>query len=361
MAKKKRQKKQALKKTICSALIALLVLIISQLSEELFKTTNETTRLPAKEAPLNFYANQLDDNLTALYCSAIENAQQSITFVIYALMDPQIINALNRKVEEGIQMYIVCDAKASPGISRKIPTATIIRRVGKGLMHQKILIIDKEQVILGSANMTTESLKTHGNLVVGFLHKPLAEALENKAKSMDDAGFTEKLPPIETMINHQPFEVWALPDNHQLAVERVISLIRSAKKVVRIAMFTWTRSDFTDELIAAKKRGIQVEAVVDKYAGKGASSEVVKRLKNAQIPIRFNTGKGLLHHKFLYIDEETLVNGSANWTDSAFKYNDDVFLVLRHLNLEQRDKMNALWEVLQKKSTQASVKERKAA
>lgn len=335
-----------LKKTSVTTLIAILIYALSQMAQHV---TEPPTRLPGSNTPVELYSNQTHDDLTQLYVSAIRSAKQSITFIIYALLDPQVIHALQEKSEEGIPVYIVCDAKASPGIVKKLPKAQIVRRLGPGLTHQKILIIDDKQILAGSANMTTDSLTVHGNLVVGLDNPALAQALTAKAKSMDEEGGMTPLMHKETTIGDQNIELWVLPDDPN-AVKRMIQLFRSAKKSIKVAMFTWTRVDFTQELIQAAKRGVKVEAVIDRYSGKGASAKIVKMLNQNGIPVALSTGHGLLHHKFVYIDNNILVNGSANWTNSAFKNNDDYFIVIYPLTPEQQLKMNQLWQAIQKKS-----------
>lgn len=302
------------------------------------------------ETPVELYSNQANDKLDLLYLDAIGQAKESIFIVIYSLIDGRVIEALNERVEKGVPVYIVCDAKACPGINRKIPDATVIRRIGNGLVHQKILVIDKEKILLGSANFTYSSLNTHGNLVVALKNRQTAETLIRRIQEMGE----EQLPltPLVETIPHergQEMELWLLP-NEKAGVHKMISLLRAAKKSIKVAMFTWTRKDYTEELIAAKKRGVKVDVVIDRYSGKGASGKIVKMLEKNGIPPKFNTGKGLLHHKFAYIDDSILINGSANWTESAFKLNDDYFLVIPSLNADQKSKMNVLWETIQKQS-----------
>ena len=50
------------------------------------------------------------------------------------------------------------------------------------------------------------------------------------------------------------------------------------------------------------------------------------------------------------VDEKILVNGSANWTRSAFSRNGDCFLILHDLDDEQRKKMKKLWHVIRSTS-----------
>lgn len=339
----------SLKQTSLAGLIAALLFTLFELTPHV----TQSTRLPASNEPVQLYSNQTQDDLIHLYTTAIQQANKSITLIIYSLLDPQVIQALREKSEAGIPVYIVADAKASPGLAKKLPQAQVVRRLGDGLTHQKILIIDDKQILLGSANMTTESLKTHGNLVIGLDNPALAEALSAKAKSMDEEGNSTPLMHQETMAGSQNIELWILPDD-PTAVNRMIQLFRSAQKSIKAALFTWTRQDFTQEIIQAAKRGVKVEVVIDRYSGKGASAKIVKMLSQAGIPIKLSTGHGLLHHKFVYIDNQTLVNGSANWTNSAFKVNDDCFIVLYPLTTEQQDKMNRLWQVIWEKGESPS-------
>ena len=165
---------------------------------------------------------------------------------------------------------------------------------------------------------------------------------------MDEDGTT--LPSFyrETMADSQKVEFWILPNDTD-AVTRMIQLFRSAQKSIRVAMFTWTRIDFTQELIAAAARGVKVEAVLDRYAGKGANAKIVEMLAKAKIFVALSTGKGLLHHKFAIIDN-TLVCGSANWTGLAFKSNDDYLVIIDPLTTDQKTKLNQLWDVIKKQS-----------
>lgn len=349
MAKKRRQSptKGLLKNSSLTGLIFVFLLALYELTAG-FKPV-PATKLPGTDEPVVLYSNEMKDDLTRLYQQAIDGAQQSITLAIYSLTDDRIIESLNNKCRMGIPVHVVCDAHASKGISRKLPQAEVVRRAADGLMHQKILVIDEHQIVLGSTNLTHDSLHKYGNLVIALDHPSLAKALCARIKSMDDDGRSTPLLHCETTTGSQTVELWMLPDDRE-AASRVTALLRSAKKTIQVAMFTWTRSDFSQELIEASKRGVKVEAVVDRYAGKGANSKVVKMLDEAGISIRLSTSQGLLHHKFAYIDGEILINGSANWTERAFVENDDCFMVIHPLTEEQKKKMNGLCSLLQTQS-----------
>ena len=334
-------------RAVLSALIFALIYILTHL---VIHFPQQPTQLPSSSQPAQFYSNQTHDDLTQLYRQAIHSAKESIILAIYGLSDEALIEALNRKYQEGIAIHIVCDAEASKAIHKlHLPKESIVRRSGKGLMHQKILVIDSHSVYLGSANFTYSSLKLHGNLVIALDHPQLAKVLENRTKSMDDEGAFVPLLHQETRVGEQTLELWVLPDSRN-ADKRLIQWIRTAKKSIKVAMFTFTHNALTQELIAASKRGIKVEAVVDRNSGTGKGAKVVRMLEKEGIPITLNTSKGLLHHKFACIDETVLVHGSANWTLRAFSENDDYFVILHPLTSEQQQKMNDLWRTIQKQS-----------
>jgi phosphatidylserine/phosphatidylglycerophosphate/cardiolipin synthase-like enzyme len=132
---------------------------------------------------------------------------------------------------------------------------------------------------------------------------------------------------------------------------RLKKLIQGAQKSVRVAMFTWTRQDLAKTVINAAKRGVKTEVVIDHCAGKGAGAKIVKLLKDNNIDVYLSTGTPLLHHKFLYIDNKYLVNGSANWTKAAFTQNDDCFIVIHDLTDKQNEQMETLWNVILNESS----------
>lgn len=340
------------RKTPKRILSARLIKIILSLSATIITTSIlwakayvEDVRIPHSEQPLELYANQQNDNLKATFQTAIESANNSILMITYSISDPTIIAALNKQAKSGHQVKVICDAKTSPSIEKKLcPQVELIKKFGDGLMHQKILIVDHEKVWLGSANMTSESLNMHGNLVYGIDNIAMASFIEQKATIHE--GIDQFLPSHANFTCcDQTIELWWLPCD-KIAVERLQKLINTAQKTVRVAMFTWTRFDLAKSVIDASKRNVDTEVVIDYRAGRGAGAKVVAYLKKNKIKVFLSRPGPLLHHKFLYIDGNILVNGSANWTKAAFTQNDDCFIVLKGLSEAQRLKMDQLWKTL---------------
>lgn len=302
------------------------------------------TELPSANAPAHLYATETHHDLQLMFVQAIDEAKDSIRLIIYSLRDKKVINALKRAADRGVDIQIVCDKNASSGVTKKLGSKVqTTYRKGKGLMHLKILVIDHQRIFLGSANLTTASLKMHGNLVYGLESEALAEYLVDKFENLKKVGLIEPLPYAVLPFEDQKMEMWLFPDNEN-GVDKIKQLLRSAKKSVKIAMFTWTRYDLADAVISAYHKGLDVEVVLDRNASQGVSKKIADKLSKAGIKVRVNQGDELLHHKLLIIDDETLLNGSANWTKAAFKNNDDCFLILYPLNTFQKETLSKMWD-----------------
>jgi len=107
----------------------------------------------------------------------------------------------------------------------------------------------------------------------------------------------------------------------------VIALIEAAQQHVYFAMYEFTLRDIADALVAAKKRGVEVEGVVDsEESAKSYGRPIVSELLAAGIPVKtekHTDGSGIMHIKAL-ATESAYALGSYNWTASATSENDEL-------------------------------------
>ncbi len=314
-----------------------ILLFFALLTFWIFCGVEKTIELPEKGKPALLFSNESQDDLFHTFTQAIDSAKNSIYLVVYSLTDPKITRCLKKKAELGLEVTVECDARGSSAVIRKLGERVHITTRNKGgLLHQKILIIDGCKIYIGSANITEESLRLHNNLVLAFFHEDLAKKIRHEKKSSV---------PKECEIEGQKLKLYTLPEKGE-GSQYLLQLIKNAKTSLKIAMFTWTRPDFADAIIAAKQRGIEVEVYLDRNSANGAGKKVTKRLEEADITLFLSKGPSLLHHKFMYIDDESLVSGSANWTKAAFLQNTDCFFHLQNLNKAQKKKMATILQSL---------------
>lgn len=292
--------------------------------------------LPSSEEVL-LYSNQAHQNLRLTFLKAIESSQKSIHLVMFGLSDPEILQALSRtKVKTTVYYDPSGSPQLRPHLSVQFAHCQFFPVQSSGLMHQKILVIDEEMIFIGSANMTPPSLTMHDNLVIGLKNRDMARFLLEKAAL--SPGY------LRSNRGQQDVELWLLPDPEGQALQNLRKKIQSAQKSISIALFTFTHLDLIEEMISAHNRGIAVHLVVDLHSGLGASKKAIEKIKQAGIQVSISQGIQLLHHKFVLIDGQTLITGSANWTKAAFTKNHDCLLALQRLNKKQKKFMQKLWK-----------------
>ncbi len=297
-------------------------------------------KLPkAGDKPI-LYSNQCRQDLRLTILSALENAKKSIFLVMFGLSDRAVLQALENKAAEYLDMKVFFDKRSSVPFYLSNEQAYPIQV--NALLHQKIVVVDNSLVFIGSANLTKASLTMHDNLMIGLYSPEIARFLSEKAPF--DSGY------LRSMVGGQNIELFLLPDKQEIAFNAVKQLLRSARKQLTVAMFTLTHESLIQEVIKAHKRGVRTEVFIDYHSSLGASSSAVETLKNAGVPTYISRGPQLFHHKYILIDERTLLAGSANWTKSAFYKNTDCFVILHNLSNQQTKFLQKLGGIIEAQS-----------
>ena len=104
--------------------------------------------------------------------------------------------------------------------------------------------------------------------------------------------------------------------------DRLISLINSSQKSIELAAYAFTNQKISDALLAAIKRGINVNIVFDKSQTKGPQAMIHDSLEKGGASIRLiSPPGGIMHDKFLIVDDTTVEWGSYNYTVHAENLN----------------------------------------
>jgi cardiolipin synthase A/B len=313
-------------------------------SFSLFSGYNFThKKIPSEKHPLIFLSTDLNDDLKDALISSINTAKETITLLSYSITDKEVINSLIHAAKRGVQVEIFADKDASRGLEKKLTQEIALYfRGSAGLMHHKILIIDKKIVWMGSANFTFASLRRHQNMMVGIDSQEIAKQLLKKVNGWKNKAYLAIEKSTHT-IHGQNLTFYYLPDNEH-AEKKLLSLINGAKKTIRVAIYTFTRNDVADALIAAHKKGVNTIVYIDKGSGEGAGQKIYRKLIDAGVPTKLYDNQGLLHHKMAWIDHNKLIMGSANWTHAAFSRNEDNFFILEPLNKEQNKMLKKVFK-----------------
>jgi len=108
----------------------------------------------------------------------------------------------------------------------------------------------------------------------------------------------------------------------------VLRAIGSARESIRLAAYLFTSPDIARALIAARRKGVDVQAVVDREGAKNAASRAaLNLLAGAGIPVRTVSGYAIHHDKYMVIDGATVQTGSFNYTAAAARDNSENVLL----------------------------------
>lgn len=124
--------------------------------------------------------------------------------------------------------------------------------------------------------------------------------------------------------------------NHQVNVE-VTNTIQDAERFVYFAIYTFTRQDIRDALLAAKYRGLEVRGIMDKKQSLALDDQraIMNEFRKAGIEIVLNDHSYIMHLKTVVTDKG-FVSGSYNWTASGTNLNDEIIEVGRDEDIRKQ-------------------------
>ena len=118
--------------------------------------------------------------------------------------------------------------------------------------------------------------------------------------------------------------------------DAVISALGDAKKTVLVQAYSFTSAPIAEALVEAKKRGVDVQVILDKSQRTERYSGATF-LANGGIPVFIDADHRIAHNKVMIIDGQTVITGSFNFTKSAETGNaENVLLILHAPELAKR-------------------------
>jgi len=107
----------------------------------------------------------------------------------------------------------------------------------------------------------------------------------------------------------------------------ILDKINAAQKSIDLAIYHFTSRSLSQALVSAVRRGVKVRVFMDGESAKERYSKYDFLHKNG-VPVKLESGEGLMHNKFCVIDNALVVSGSYNWTTSADLRNDENILII---------------------------------
>ena len=329
-----------------------------------------------KNNPINFYyirarefqkpSKEIRTEAGKALVEIINNAQKSIDFAFYGLSGQnEILNALINAKKRGVivrgiidknienkndysgteysiqklgENIIKTDYKAEIEKLNKIKNKEIEFNYDffKGhIMHNKFCIIDDEIVWTGTVNIS--STGTGGfneNNACLIRSKYFAKIFKKEFEQMyTEELFHENKYPIYSKkginVENKNIQVYFSPNKYIINTV-IIPEIENAQDYIYLSMFLITNNKIVQTLIDAHNRGVKIKLIIDAHHALQPYSKH-EQLRKAGIKVKVENWAGKMHAKTVIIDDKTIITGSANWTYSAFKYNDENLLVFKNV------------------------------
>lgn len=266
----------------------------------------------------------------------LDAAKSSIDLEIYQLQERDVVGALKDAAGRGVRVRVMLEPKTVgsqnfSAVAAELKSAQVEVKTtpkafdsNRNVDHAKFCIVDGKELLFGTGNWVRSGL---GGVTEGpyqnrdFWVEDARATSVKKAQSLFDADYAEK---SSASIDFGDLVV--TPDN---ALESITGLIDGAKKRLFVYNQSLDDADLVARLIAAKKRGVDVQVLLGYQPSFGAPSKTATSLKTLQAAgIRASFLKShYLHGKAIVADDRAYV-GSQNFTNGGLRTNRELGEIL---------------------------------
>jgi len=126
----------------------------------------------------------------------------------------------------------------------------------------------------------------------------------------------------------------------------VVNMLRTCKKSLDIAIYSFTLESIALALIEVHNRGIPVRVICDNECERKSTSKI-KKLASVGIVCKTDNCSYYMHHKFAVIDASVIITGSFNWSTQAVNHNQENILFFENKYLAEKylEQFNKLWSL----------------
>jgi phosphatidylserine/phosphatidylglycerophosphate/cardiolipin synthase-like enzyme len=267
--------------------------------------------------------------------AAIEGARLSIDAAVYSFSLNSIRDALIRAHQRGVHVRMVMESDSMDRADPQVLIEAGIPVLGdrrEGLMHNKFIVIDGAEVWTGSMNFTDSGAYADNNNLMRIRSIKVAENYLTEFNDMfvnDHFGAEDgsPTPNPRVTIDGIPLDIYFSPDDN--VANNLLDLLHNANESIYFLAYSFTSDPLAEAIRARAEEGITVEGVMDDGQIQSNIGTEFDPFRQAGLDVRRdgNAG-GQLHHKVIIIDEQIVIMGSYNFTNSAETRNDENLIVI---------------------------------
>ena len=271
--------------------------------------------------------------------AAIDGAERSLDIAIYELDLDTIGDAILAARDRDVVVRVVTDSD-SLGENQTLKRLTregihIVPDERSAIMHNKFVVIDKQAVWTGSWNFTQNGTFRHNNNAIIIQSETLARAYTGEFEEMFIRKEFGPASPQNTA--HRPVQLGDTLIETCFAPEdecalQLVDLLQHAQHSIRFMAFSFTHDGFGNTIRQKAQAGVTVQGVFETTGSDTEHSEF-SSMKREKLDVLQDGNPYILHHKVFIVDENIVVLGSFNFSDSADSSNDENILVLHNADI----------------------------
>lgn len=276
----------------------------------------------------------------------INNTKNTIDMAIYGYSGvPEIETAFKNAIQRGVKIRLVYDAD-STGANIYENTENLKQILKNNisdknspeagnLMHNKFYIFDNTTLITGSANLSyTDMSGYNSNSIIIVKNPQMVQLYKTEFEQMFSGKFHSQKSQSKTHrieADEITLDVYFSPQDKTIS-NTVLPLIQNAKNYIYIPTFVLTHPAVTEELINAKKRGVDVKILIDALNASGKYSKH-PILRQGGVEVKTENYAGKMHSKSMIVDDKYTIIGSMNFSNSGDKRNDENLVVIHNTEI----------------------------
>ena len=267
---------------------------------------------------------------------AIRAARAGVDVAVLQLNLWSVRDALLEAHRRGVRVRMVTDSDYLdiPEVQTLIEAGISVRGDRReGLMHNKFVVIDRQEVWTGSMNFTISEAYRNNNTLVRIRSTQLAQNYTAEFEEIFAADQFGPDSPADTpnpllTIDGTQVENCFSPDDGCTA--RLRALVERASRSILFLAYSFTSDELAEALIESAARGVTVQGVMEssQVASNQGTEWALFRL--AGLDVRKDSNPNQMHEKVILIDDQIVALGSFNFTYSAETRNDENLLIFHN-------------------------------
>jgi phosphatidylserine/phosphatidylglycerophosphate/cardiolipin synthase-like enzyme len=121
----------------------------------------------------------------------------------------------------------------------------------------------------------------------------------------------------------------------------LVKYLDQAQSEILVQAYGFTHNAIAQALVRAHQRGVKVQVLLDEKSD-ATNRYVISLFRSAGVPMRADGAHAIAHNKVMVIDQQVVVTGSFNFTNSAETRNAENLLILRSPGLARSYRDNWL-------------------